>query len=210
MGPPTEPRRDEKSLEIPCGRAERWAVSWRGRRSGARQRGCTDAMEGSGLWGNERGAGVRGERSGRGAYRGGRSRGVPRLRGVAVATRALGHRAWHYRGLAERGHVQFEGLLAVGQISVAFALLALARHALQRALLDVLEVLVFDDREEAEGGDRDERVLVVDLRDVRRPLVVEVAPLLLDPRDHRRLVHCGKLAVVAHLLHRAHLLEQMG
>ena len=33
-GMPTEPRRDEKSLEIPCGRAERLAVSWRGRRSG--------------------------------------------------------------------------------------------------------------------------------------------------------------------------------
>ena len=91
---------------------------------------------------------------------------------------------------------------------MALALLALARHALQRALLDVLEVLVFDDREEAEGGDGDERVLVVDLRDVRRPLVVEVAPLLLDPRDHRRLVHCGELAVVAHLFHRAHLLEE--
>ena len=94
-------------------------------------------------------------------------------------------------------------------VAVAVAVAVAARH-LQRALLDVLEVLVFDDREEAEGGDGDERVLVVDLRDVRRPLVVEVAPLLLDPRDHRRLVHCGELAVVAHLFHSAHLLEQMG
>ena len=32
--------------------------------------------------------------------------------------------------------------------------------------------------------------------------------LLLDPRDHRRLVHRRELAVVAHLFHRAHLLEE--
>ena len=84
-------------------------------------------------------------------------------------------------------------------MAVAVAVAVAARH-LQRALLDVLEVLVFDDREEAEGGDGDERVLVVDLCDVRRPLVVEVAPLLLDPRDHRRLVEAdlaGGLAEVA-------------